>query len=235
MISYEQRGGGRSTVVTDSAKLSRDHHVEDVEAVRRHFGLDQVVLLGHSWGAAPAAFYAKAHPDRVAAVILLDAIQARSEPWIEQFGTNLRRWMDEATSKQVAALAAARRGAADPVAACRAYWAVFIRGYMADPNDTAMLGRVRGDVCDASPEAIANSGVVSSAALGSNGWDWREDFHGTDVPVLIVHGDKDPIPLASAYDGRRRFRGRLWCRSRARGTFPISSNRRRFCAPSSRS
>ena len=205
LISYDQRGGGRSTVVTDPAKLSRDHHVEDVEAVRRHFGLDKVVLLGHSWGAAPAAFYAKAHPDRAAAVILVDPIPARSDPWIAQFGTNLRRWMDEATSKQVAALAAARRGASDPVAACRAYWAVFIRGYMADPNDRTVLGRVRGDVCNAPPDAIANTGVVSSAALGSNGWDWREEFHSTDVPVLIVHGDKDPIPMASAYEWEKAF------------------------------
>lgn len=205
LISYDQRGSGRSTVVTDPAKLSRDHHVDDVDAVRRRFGLDKVVLLGHSWGAAPAAFYARAHSDRVAAVILLDPIPARSAPWMNQFGTNLRRWMDEATSKQVAALAAARRGASDPAAACRAYWAVFIRGYMADPNDTAMLGRMRGDVCDAPPEAIANGGVVYSAALGSNGWDWREDFHGTDVPVLIVHGDKDPIPLASADEWAKAF------------------------------
>ena len=205
LISYDQRGGGRSTVVTDPARLSRNHHVDDVEAVRRHFGLNKVVLLGHSWGAAPAAFYAKVHPDRVAAVILLDPIPARSDPWINQFGANLGRWMDEATSKQVAALAAARRGATDPVAACRAYWAVFIRGYMADPHDKAVLGRMRGDVCDAPPEAIANTGVVSSAALGSNGWDWREEFHGTDVPVLIVHGDKDPIPLASAGEWAKAF------------------------------
>jgi pimeloyl-ACP methyl ester carboxylesterase len=110
--------------------------------------------------------------------------------------------MDDETSRQVAALAAARRGG---VAACRDYWAVFIRGYMADPNDKVALGRMRGDVCDAPPEAIANGGVVSSAALGSNGWDWREDFHGTDVPVLIVHGDKDPIPLASAYEWQKAF------------------------------
>jgi len=205
LISYDQRGAGRSTVVTEPAKLSRDHHVEDIEAVRRQFALDKVVLLGHSWGAAPAAFYARAHPDRVAAVILVDPIPARSEQWIGQFGTNLRRWMDEETSRQLDALAAARRGAADPVAACRAYWAVFIRGYMADPNDKLMLGRVRGDVCDAPAEALANAGVVSSAALGSNGWDWREDFHGTDVPVLIVHGDKDPIPLASAYEWEKAF------------------------------
>ncbi len=205
LISYDQRGAGRSTVVTDPAKLSRDHHVEDIEAVRHQFGLEKVVLLGHSWGAAPVAFYAKAHPDRVAAVILLDPIPARSEPWMGQAGTNLRLWMDEATSKHVAALAAARRGASDPVAACRAYWAVFIRGYMADPNDKVMLGRMRGDVCDAPPEAIVNTGVVSSAALGANGWDWREQFHGTDAPVLILHGDRDPIPLASAREWENAF------------------------------
>ena len=122
-----------------------------------------------------------------------------------QFGTNLRRWIDEATSKQVAALTAGRRGASNPVEACRAYWAVFIRGYMADPNDKAVLGRMRGDVCDAPPEAIANAGVVYLAALGSNGWDSREDFHGTDVPVLIVRGDKDPLPLASANEWQKAF------------------------------
>lgn len=205
LISYDQRGSGRSTVVTDPVRLTRDHHVEDVDAVRRHFGLDKVVLLGHSWGAAPAAFYARAHPDRVAAVILLDPLPARSTPWMEQFGANLRRWMDEATSRRVGELAAARRGASDPVAACRAYWSVFIRGYMADPNDLAMLGRIRGDVCDAPPEAIANTGVVSRAALAPGQWDWREDFHGTTVPVLIVHGDKDPIPLASAYEWEKAF------------------------------
>ena len=173
--------------------------------MRRQFGLDKVVLLGHSWGAAPAAFYARAHPGRVAAVILIGPIPARSDPWMDQFGMNLRRWMDEATSRQVAALAAARRGASDPVAACRAYWAVFMRGYMADPNDKGMLGRVRGDVCHAPPEAIVNTGVVYSAALGSKGWDWREQFRGTDVPVLILHGDKDPIPLASAQEWQKAF------------------------------
>ena len=45
LISYDQRGAGRSTVVTDPAKLSRDHNVEDIEAVRHQFGLEKVVLL----------------------------------------------------------------------------------------------------------------------------------------------------------------------------------------------
>lgn len=205
-ISYDQRGSGRSTVVTDPARLRLEDHVADVDAVRTHFGIDKVVLLGHSWGAVPAAFYARAHPDRVAAVILVDAMPARRTPWLEQFGNNLRAWMDDATKAQVEKLAAARRAAPDSAQACGAYWAVFFRGYLADPNDTAAMGRMRGKVCDVPPAALANAGVVSRSALGPLGdWDWREDFHGIGVPVLVVHGTKDPIPFESATEWQRAF------------------------------
>lgn len=206
LVSYDQRGSGRSTVVTDPARLTLEHHVDDVDAVRRHFGLERVVLVGHSWGAAPAAFYARAHPERVAALILVDPLPMRRAPWMQQFGENLGKWMDEPTAKRVMELAAARRNAPDPVAACRAYWAVFIRGYLANPRDGSVIGRMRGDVCDDPPAAVANTGVVSRAALGPLGdWDWRDQFREMKVPVLIVHGSQDPIPIASAGEWQKAF------------------------------
>ena len=206
LISYDQRGSGRSTVVTDPARLTIEQHVDDVDAVRRHFGLERVVLVGHSWGAAPAAFYARAHRERVAALILLDPLPMRRAPWMQQFGENLRKWMDEPTAKRVEELAAARRNAADPVAACRAYWGVFIRGYLANPQDLSAMGRMRGDVCNDPPAAISNAGVVSRAALGPLGdWDWRDRFQDVKVPVLIVHGAKDPIPIESAGEWQKAF------------------------------
>ncbi|MFI2202544.1 alpha/beta fold hydrolase [Streptomyces sp. NPDC020192] len=36
----------------------------DLDAVRRHFGLERMALLGHSWGAQLALSHALAHPDR---------------------------------------------------------------------------------------------------------------------------------------------------------------------------
>ena len=51
LLFYDQRGAGRSTLVSDSASLDGKRFAEDLEAVRRHFGLEQVTLLGHSWGA----------------------------------------------------------------------------------------------------------------------------------------------------------------------------------------
>lgn len=206
VIAYDQRGSGRSTVITDSIRLRLADHVRDLDAVRQHFGLRQATLLGHSWGAGLAAFYAKAHPDRVNRMILVGAMPPRRTPYMTQFGQNLRAWMDSATTARVSALAAARRDATDVQAACRAYWGVFIRGYLADPRDDAALARFRGDVCSDPPESIRNAGRVGASVLGPMGdWDWREDFHALGMPVLILHGSNDPIPAESAPEWKAAF------------------------------
>jgi proline iminopeptidase len=66
---YDQRGIGKSTLVSDSTGLAAQRYVEDLEAIRKHLGLEQLTLLGHSWGAAPAALYAMQYPHRVRRMI----------------------------------------------------------------------------------------------------------------------------------------------------------------------
>ncbi len=43
----------------------------DLDAVRRHFKIDRVVLVAHSYGPLLAATYAIAHPDHVRGMIFL--------------------------------------------------------------------------------------------------------------------------------------------------------------------
>ncbi|HVR42359.1 MAG TPA: alpha/beta fold hydrolase [Thermoanaerobaculia bacterium] len=50
VIFYDQRGGGRSDLPADTALLDARHHVEDLEAVRRHFGLERMSVVAHSFG-----------------------------------------------------------------------------------------------------------------------------------------------------------------------------------------
>jgi proline iminopeptidase len=222
VIFYDQRGAGRSTVITDSTRLRLADHVGDLEAVRRHFGLERATVLGHSWGAGLAAFYAQAHPDRVAHLILVDAIPARMTPWMQEFGQNLTAWMDSATASEFATLAQARREASDPVAACRAYWTLFIRGYLSDPLDERLPARMRGDVCDAPPEAILNGGLVNASVLGPMGdWDWRNEFGQVRAPVLIIHGEQDPIPAASVADWEEALPGATLVFIEGSGHFPF--------------
>jgi proline iminopeptidase len=206
LIHYDQRGSGRSAVLDDPTRLTLGDHIRDVEAVRRHFKLDRVILLGHSWGAALAAHYARAYPEHTAKLILVDPMAPRATPYMRQFSQNLVAWMDGAKQARVQALREARSTASDPVTACREFWNIFIRGYFANPADTSVLTRMRGDVCAVPADALRNSNLVNTSALRPLGdWDWREDFRGVQAPVLIIHGEKDPIPVASAPEWQAAF------------------------------
>jgi proline iminopeptidase len=221
LLFYDQRGAGRSTVLTDSARLRLADHLRDLETVRRHFALQRVILLGHSWGAGLAAHYARTYPGHVARLILVGPVPLRATPYMQQFGRHLRMWMDSATAARFATISAAREHASDPVGACRAYWSIFIHGYFADPEDATGPARMRGDVCDAPPAAIRNGDLVGAAVLGPLGdWDWRDEFRRVAIPVLIIHGEKDPIPAASAEEWQAAFPSATLVLLKDAGHFP---------------
>ena len=67
VVRWDQRGCGRSEPC--AGPWTTDRFVADLDAVRRHFALEWIALLGHSWGASLALNYALAHPERVAALI----------------------------------------------------------------------------------------------------------------------------------------------------------------------
>jgi pimeloyl-ACP methyl ester carboxylesterase len=72
VVAIDQRGYNLS----DQPKAVEDYAlpklVEDVEAVRKHFKQDKVVLVGHDWGGLVAWSYAMAHPDQTDRLIVLN-------------------------------------------------------------------------------------------------------------------------------------------------------------------
>jgi proline iminopeptidase len=72
VVTYDQRGvGGSTNPPADPAYYDLTDYVEDLEAVRRAVGADQVHLLGHSWGGIVAMHYAVVHPEKVHSLILV--------------------------------------------------------------------------------------------------------------------------------------------------------------------
>ena len=71
MVTWDQRGAGRTFARTDHAGLGDtiriERYVEDViamaEHVRGRLGQDKLVLMGHSWGTIPAMHAALRRPD----------------------------------------------------------------------------------------------------------------------------------------------------------------------------
>src|SRR3954471_10939712 len=65
------RGTGESDVPADPASYRCDRQVADVEAVRRHLGVDRLALMCHSAGANLAYRYVERHPERVGRLLLV--------------------------------------------------------------------------------------------------------------------------------------------------------------------
>jgi pimeloyl-ACP methyl ester carboxylesterase len=99
LVLLDPRGTGGSDPAPDPRGYATADYAADVEELRRHLGLEQLLLLGHSHGGVVAMEYAATHPDRVARLILAStlprhgpeqeavmqqAVAAREgEPWYE--------------------------------------------------------------------------------------------------------------------------------------------------------
>lgn len=200
LLYFDQRGSGHSDL-PDSLQLTADAMVEDLEELRRTFGVKRLTLLGHSWGGGLALLYAMRYPSRVRRLALVGSLPLRGIPWGEQYFATQATRRTGAEQARMASLDSIIPKASDPIPPCREQIRLFLRGVTATP---AMADRIRGDGCAASAENIrahnlVNRLVFQSMATDSAGtWDWRGRTASLTMPALVVHGRQDPLPLASA-------------------------------------
>jgi pimeloyl-ACP methyl ester carboxylesterase len=71
---YDHLGVGKSDPLPDSAAISIERAVDDLEGLRRALKIEIWHVLGHSYGAAIASAYAQARPSRVASLVLVNPL-----------------------------------------------------------------------------------------------------------------------------------------------------------------
>ena len=84
VIFYDQLGAGRSDRPTDSSLWRVDRFISELESVRAALGLEEVHILGHSWGSMLAVDYMLTEPDGVRSLILASP------------ALSVRRWAEDA-------------------------------------------------------------------------------------------------------------------------------------------
>jgi len=207
LIYYDQRGSGRSALVSESDLLTVNDHVADLEAVRKFFGLEKLSLFGHSWGAMLASFYALEHPENLSKMVFASPGPPRLTPYMQQLLPNIMAWMDSSATAEVEQLMEARQDTTiNAITSCEAFWEIFIRGYFADPHDLKAIRSMKGSFCSGSESALRNGDIVSSYTWESMGeFDLREKLHDIDVPVLIISGTEDIFPEDSLREWKASY------------------------------
>ena len=188
---YDQRGGGQSPVPRD-VPVGWQEHVADLEALRKHWAIDRVTLLGYSWGGLLAVLYALEHPDRVGRLALV-APAPLTARWRDEFERRLSaRLADPRIVQARAELSASGLAQRDPEKYRRLAFALSVAGYFKDPSRAKELTPFR--VTARTQQAVWQS-------LGS--YDLRDRLRSTfpkgRAPrAVVVHGVYDPLPIESA-------------------------------------
>jgi proline iminopeptidase len=98
MIYFDERGTGRSERPSNN-DYQMGTLIDDVEALRKHLGIRQLSLMGHSFGGAVALEYAARYPENVQKLIIVDGAVDLPELF--------ERWQDEIKERLPAAWKAA--------------------------------------------------------------------------------------------------------------------------------
>src|SRR5215475_7331243 len=100
VIFYDQLGAGRSDKPTDVTLWRVERFVEELRRLRTALSLDQVHLLGHSWGTMLAVDYMLTKPVGVRSLILASPALSISR-WIQDAET-LKRTLPESVQAVIA-------------------------------------------------------------------------------------------------------------------------------------
>jgi proline iminopeptidase len=198
LIYYDQRGRGRSADGVRAEDITLASDIADLEKVRQYFHLDSVVLLGHSWGNVLALEYALRYPERVSRLILMNPAPASADDY-KQLRTEWleKRADDMARRKAIADSAAYKEG--DPEAVT-AYYRIHFKPALARAEDyEKIIARLRSSF---TKQGILKARAIE-ARLMNETWSLPEydllpKLKGLRIPTLVIYGDHDFIPAATA-------------------------------------
>jgi pimeloyl-ACP methyl ester carboxylesterase len=196
LVLLNPRGSEGSDRPSDRRAYETSDYVSDLDELRAHLGLEEMILLGHSHGGVVAAAYAAAHPERVEQLVLAStlarfaaeqeaAMQAdmdakAGEPWYEDAKAALDDEQEGRfeTDEELAALA------------LREFPFYFARY---DEAGEAYLETLRGEVPVADALLLFNNEIFST-------FDLRPELSRITAPSLVITGAADFItgPVCAA-------------------------------------
>ena len=191
VILYDQRGTGLSSGPVDSASITIDNFIEDLEGIRRAFDIEKMNLLGHSWGGILAMHYGIRHPDKLRSLMLCSTA-ASIDSFNDMDEAKSRNWLPE-DIERLESIAASEAFQNNDPQSIEQFWRTYFKAYFVDQSLVATMNLAFTD------NTIQYSNAVAGYLLNSVGaFDLHGDLGVIQVPTLVIHGDSDPMPVSYA-------------------------------------
>jgi proline iminopeptidase len=187
VIRYDQLGSGRSGRPNNLALWTVERFVEELDVVRQELGLQQMHLLGHSWGGALAAAYVLEKGTRGIESVILSSPLLSTSLWIED-ANYLRSLLPPDVQQTLTEHeVAGTTGSEEYQAASDLFYERHVRGgepiEPADECDGAPMGQFVYEYMWGPTEFHATGILID--------FDATDQLHEIDVPVLFIAGEFD--------------------------------------------
>ena len=179
LILFDPRGCGGSDS-SEAKYCTLDDYIDDLNAIRMHFNLNKIILLGGSYGAMASLGYAIKYPDHLAKLILLAG--APSYKFIETAKRNLEK-----------------KGSDQQKAVSQKLW----DGEFCDANEFTEFYKIMAplySVNSTSELPTISSGIPYNIEVTNLGFkkflrtfNFEDDMEKINCPTLIICGEDDWI------------------------------------------
>lgn len=187
LIYFDQRAAGKSSFEVDSSNMSMDMMVRDIEAVRKHFKLDKINLLGHSWGGLLAMWYAKRYPDKLKRFILVNSIPANKD-FEEVSNANMQ---NNRTEEELAEMQKLMQSEGFKQRNPQTLLQLFKVNFAVSFYDRSYTDSLNLTLADNYVERQSKLGFLMPELAS---YDLYPGLNQIKVPSLIIHGDYDATP-----------------------------------------
>jgi proline iminopeptidase len=189
LVLYDQRGRGESAAPPGLRAARIEHDAGDLRVLRAALGLGQWDVLGHSWGGGIAMLGAEQDRDGVRKLVLVDSVPPTGS-WLPELHQAALSRLDPTRRAVLERLdpAALASPEADP-SIHSAYARALYPAWFADPELGSMF---------VPPRSASRTGATVAARLRREGYDWRRILCAVSTPSLVLHGDRDLLPVEVA-------------------------------------
>lgn len=185
VVVFDPRGCGKSTLATPSCH-SMEVYIDDVEDIREQLGLEDVIILGTSYGSMAAQGYAVKYAESIGLKGLILVAGAPSHKFIESARLRL---LEIGSPEQVNAFDHLLAGHITTDDQLREYFKLMAPLYS--------LSAKKNESFHSAKKNVRYSAEAAMAGFGPKGFlrtfDWRNNLPNISTPTFIIVGQQDWI------------------------------------------